>query len=169
MDAKEERRKRDRERYAQMTDEKKQEKLKKRREAYQQKKMEICANQRQIYANMQPGQKKCRIEQIIESKRKAETKDSIAMENPAYIATEQEVSTSTFDLNHRKNVTPGKRQALLRRRNKDFMTRRKKIIPESSQEEASMMETDNDDTKTPEQSEGMSSGNTLNSIQYMQS
>jgi hypothetical protein len=34
MDAKEERRKRDRERYAQMTNEEKQEKLKKRREAY---------------------------------------------------------------------------------------------------------------------------------------
>jgi hypothetical protein len=38
MDVKEERRKKDRERYAWMTDEEKQEKLKKRREAYQQKK-----------------------------------------------------------------------------------------------------------------------------------
>lgn len=38
MDVKEERRKRDRERYAQMTDEEKKEKLKKRREAYHQNK-----------------------------------------------------------------------------------------------------------------------------------
>jgi hypothetical protein len=38
MDVKEEKRKKDRERYAQMTDEEKQEKLKKRREAYQRNK-----------------------------------------------------------------------------------------------------------------------------------
>jgi hypothetical protein len=36
MDVKEERRKKDKERYARMTDEQKQEKLKKHREAYQQ-------------------------------------------------------------------------------------------------------------------------------------
>jgi hypothetical protein len=38
MDAKEERRKKDRERYAQMTDEEKQEKLRKRGETYKKKK-----------------------------------------------------------------------------------------------------------------------------------
>ena len=47
MDAKEQRRKRERERYAEMTDEKKQEKLKKCREAYQHQKKKA-----ELYAQM---------------------------------------------------------------------------------------------------------------------
>jgi hypothetical protein len=132
MDAKEERKKRDRERYARMTSEKKQEKLKKRREAYHQmktkeseqrtkrcteeekekmlekrreayqqkktkepdKRIKRCAQDRQRYANMHPDKKKAKIEQVKanrELKRITPCKESIAMLNPAYIPTEQEV------------------------------------------------------------------------------
>jgi hypothetical protein len=132
MDAKEERRKRDRERYARMTNEEKQEKLKKRREAYHQmktkeseqrtkrckeeekekllekrreayqqkktkepeKRTKRCAQDRQRYANMHPDKKKAKIEQVKanrELKRITPCKESIAMLNPAYIPTEQDV------------------------------------------------------------------------------
>ena len=87
IDAKEQRRKRERERYADMTDEKKQEKLKMCREVYQQKKEKISVQQRQIYANMQSEQKKARIEQITnicELGRNTLNKDSITMVNPLY-------------------------------------------------------------------------------------
>ena len=108
MDIKEQRRKRDRERYAQMTDEERQKKLKKRREAYKRNKIikktrkhadlepeerkKLCAQKRQKYTNMQPEQKKARLEQIIanrEFRRNTPCKESIAMVNPAYIATEE--------------------------------------------------------------------------------
>ncbi|KAI5016078.1 hypothetical protein ZWY2020_005929 [Hordeum vulgare] len=158
MDAKEKRRKRDRDRYAQMADEKKQEKLKKLREAYQQKKEKICAQQRQIYANMQPEQKKSRIEHINEMKPNTTSKDSIALENPSYIAIEQEVGTSTFP-DHRKHVTLGKRQTLLHRRNEEFMTRQRHV---SSKQDVSMTETGEDDTEPLQQPEEMIYGNTLN-------
>jgi hypothetical protein len=49
---------------------------------------------------MEQEKKKARIEQITanqELKRNTQTKDSIAMENPAYIETELEVKTSTFN------------------------------------------------------------------------
>ncbi|XBI67615.1 hypothetical protein VPH35_046933 [Triticum aestivum] len=159
MDAKEQRRKRDRERYAQMIDEKRQEQLKKR--PYQQKKEKICAQQRQIYANMQPAQKKARIENINELKHNTASKDSIAMENPAYIATEQEANTSIFPVKHKKHVKPGERQALLHRRNEEFTTRRSK----TASEDASMTETGNDDTEPLQQPEVVIYGNTLNFIQ----
>ncbi|KAF7025403.1 hypothetical protein CFC21_037585 [Triticum aestivum] len=161
MDAKEQRRKRDRERYAQMIDEKRQEQLKKRREAYQKQKEKICAQQRQIYANMQPAQKKARIENINELKHNTASKDSIAMENPAYIATEQEANTSIFPVKHKKHVKPGERQALLHRRNEEFTTRRSK----TASEDASMTETGNDDTEPLQQPEVVIYGNTLNFIQ----
>ncbi|XP_037471587.1 uncharacterized protein LOC119345818 [Triticum dicoccoides] len=132
---------------AQMTDGEKQEKLKRRREAYQQKKEKICAQHRQIYANMQSDQKKARIEHINELKRNTANKDSIAMQNPAYSSTEQEVSISTPSVNHRKHVTPGERQTLLHRRNKQFTTRRRKNVSVSSEEDASMTETGNNDTE----------------------
>jgi DNA-binding IclR family transcriptional regulator len=105
MDIKEQRRKRDRERYAQMPDEEKQKMLEKRREAYKQKKTnepelmtKRCAQDRQRYANMQPEQKKARIEKVAANKilkRNTPCKESIAMVNPAYIETEQEGRTST--------------------------------------------------------------------------
>jgi hypothetical protein len=115
IDVKEQRRKRDRERYAQMSDQEKQEILKMRREAYKQKKKikgtkkyadleaeqrkKQCVQKRQKYENMQPEQKKARLEQIVanrEFRRSTPCKESIAMVNPAYIATEEEFSASTF-------------------------------------------------------------------------
>ncbi|KAM3210840.1 hypothetical protein ACQJBY_064632 [Aegilops geniculata] len=103
---------------------------------------------------MQPKQKKARIEKIKanrELKRNTPSKDSIAMENPAYIATEQEVSTSAFTVKHGKHVTAGERQTLLHRHNEEFAARRMK----SSQEDRSMSENDNDDKELPEQPEVM--------------
>ena len=53
-----------------------------------------CARERQKYANMKPEQKKARIEQIAanrEFRRNTPCKESIAMVNPAYIATEEEL------------------------------------------------------------------------------
>ncbi|RCV15873.1 hypothetical protein SETIT_3G093100v2 [Setaria italica] len=95
IDANEKRRKRDRERYAKMTDEEKQDKLKKQCEAYHRRKgrdatqyQKKYAKERQKYANMQSEQKKARIEQAItnrEMRSSKTTKGSIAMENPAYI------------------------------------------------------------------------------------
>ncbi|XP_051182357.1 uncharacterized protein [Lolium perenne] len=86
-----------------------------RREAYKQKKKikgtkkyadleagqrkKQCVQKRQKYANMQPEQKKARLEQIVanrEFRRNTPCKESIAMVNPAYIATEEEFSASTF-------------------------------------------------------------------------
>jgi hypothetical protein len=115
IDVKEQRRKRDRERYAEMTTEEKQERLRIRREAYKQNKTskvmkkyadlepeqrkKQCAQKRHKYANMQPEQKKSRLEQIIanrEFRRTIPCKESIAMVNPAYIPTEEEVRRSTF-------------------------------------------------------------------------
>ena len=56
-----------------------------------------CARERQKYANMKPEQKKARIAQIAanrELKHNTLCKESIAMENLAYVATAEEVSKS---------------------------------------------------------------------------
>ena len=117
MNVKEQRRKKDRERYAKMADEKKQERLKKRREAYKKNKAIIdtkkyadltpeqmskkCAQKRQKYANLQQDQKRARLLQIKtnrELRRKTPCKESIAMVNPAYIESEEEDSTPTFNV-----------------------------------------------------------------------
>jgi hypothetical protein len=93
-----------------MKNDEKQEKLKRRRETYQQNKKlkepkkyaelepeerkNICAQERQRYADKQPEQKKARVEQITAKKvlkRSMPCKESIAMVNPAYIPTEQEI------------------------------------------------------------------------------
>ncbi|KAM0848546.1 hypothetical protein ACQ4PT_054297 [Festuca glaucescens] len=174
MDAKEERRKRDRERYARMTNEEKQEKLKQRREAYKQNKTikepkkqanieaeqstKKCKQKRQRYANMEPEQKKARIEQIIakkELKRSTPCKESIAMVNPAYIPTEEEVRASTLNVLQRKSVTPGERQTLLHRRNEVFSAKKRKTVSVSSQEDASVMNSYNDGTEPPNQPQVM--------------
>ncbi|XBH87734.1 hypothetical protein VPH35_075141 [Triticum aestivum] len=160
MDAKEQRRKGDREHYAQMTDEKRQEHNAQMTDEKKNRKNSKCAV-KQIYANMQTAQKKARIENINELKRNTASKDSIAMENPAYIATEQEGSTSNFPVKHKKHVTPGERQALLHRRNEEFTRRR----PKTASEDASMTETGDDDTEPLQQPEVMIYGNTLNFIQ----
>jgi hypothetical protein len=75
--------------------------LKKRSEAYQQKKTKEpekrtkrCAQDRRRYANMHPDKKKAKIEQVKanrELKSITPCKESIAMLNLAYIPTEQEV------------------------------------------------------------------------------
>ena len=105
-------------------EEKQEKNMKKWRQAYQQKKtnkdstqlqrkytqgrkkyanMEVaqkikkCERERQKYANMKPEQKKARIRQIAanrELKRNTPCKESIVMENPAYVTTEEKVSTS---------------------------------------------------------------------------
>ncbi|VAI15321.1 unnamed protein product [Triticum turgidum subsp. durum] len=114
---------------------------------------------------MQPEQKKARIEKIKanrELKRNMPSKDSIAMENPAYIATEQEVSTSPCTVKHGKHVTAGERQTLLHRHNEEFAARQMK----SSQEDRSMSENDNDDNEPPEQPEVTINGKNLKFIQY---
>ena len=88
--------------------EQKEEKLKKRHEAYKQNKAikkkkksadlepelrkKLCEQKRQKYTNMLPEQKKVRLEQIIancEFRRNILCKESIAMVNPAYIASEE--------------------------------------------------------------------------------
>jgi hypothetical protein len=170
MDAKEERRKRDRERYARMTTEVKQDKLKKRREAYQQKKTKEpeqrtkrCAQDRQRYANMQSEKKKARIEQVTanrELKRSTPCKESIAMVNPAYIATEQEVGTSTLNMRQRKPVTPGEIQTLLHRRNEEFSVKKRKIVSISSQEDTSVVNSGKDIIEPLKQPQVLIDGNT---------
>ena len=78
--------------------------------------------------------------------RNTPSKDSLAMENPEYVATEQEVST--FAVKHRDNVPAGKRQTLLHRRNKEFTTRQRHV---SSKQDVSMKETGDDDTEPLQQ------------------
>jgi hypothetical protein len=146
MDAKEERRKRDRERYARMTDEEKQEKLKKRRDAYQQNKSKKYAQKA-----------------IVDS---TPSKESIAMENQTYIATEQETGTTTLNLRQRKPVTQGERQTLLHRRNEEFSKRQRKTISVSSQQDTSVMNSDSNHTEPPKQPRVMINGKNLNFIQY---
>lgn len=164
-----EKRRREKERYAQMTNEKKQEKLKRRRETYQQKKAakdltqlkekckqgrkqytdmppEVkkrkCYRERQKYANMHQEQKKARIEQITanqELTRITANKYSIAMENPAYSATDLEVSVSTFNVKHRKHVTLGEKQTLLHRRKEETVS-----LPTSEEDQSMMVNRNND-------------------------
>lgn len=179
MDAREQRRKRDRERYAQMSNEEKQQKLKKRREDYQQKenkkyadknpqqRTHICAQKRQKYAKLQPEQKKARIEQVEanrELRRTTPSKDSNAMVNPAYIATEKEAEASTLKVIQRKPVTPGERNMLLQRRNEEFSTKQRKTASEKTKEDTSVMNSDNEDREPPKQPKVMINGNTLNLV-----
>jgi hypothetical protein len=118
---------------------------------------------------MEPEQKKARIEQIIarkELKRSTPCKESIAMVNPAYIPTEEEVRASTLNVLQRKSVTPGERQTLLHRRNEVFSAKKRKTVSLSSQEDASVMNSYNDGTEPPNQPQVKINGNTLNLIQY---
>uniref|UniRef100_A0A453BJF0 Uncharacterized protein n=1 Tax=Aegilops tauschii subsp. strangulata TaxID=200361 RepID=A0A453BJF0_AEGTS len=117
QESKELKRKRNKKRNERTTDEERQDQLKKRCEAYHQKinsgktpeqKAAKCIKEKQKYANMKPKQKKARIEQI-EARRQLEcstpSKDSIAMENPKYVATKQEVSISKFTAKHISKFT----------------------------------------------------------------
>lgn len=196
--AKEQKRKRDRDRYARMTNEERQEskekikrknkernermteeerqdKLKKRREAYHQKKYsgktpEQKATQRtqeKKYENMQPERKKARVEQIEvrrQLKRNTPSKDSIAMENPEYVATEEEVRSSKLTTKHRNRVAGGKRQTLIHERNEEFTRRRKQTVAESSKEDKSMTETCDENNQPLEQPQVMTYGKNLDFI-----
>jgi hypothetical protein len=115
--------------------------LEKHREAYHQKKIKEperrikrCAQDRHRYANMNSEKKKTRIEQVTtyrELRRNTPCKESIAMVNPAYIATEQEVATSTLNVRQRKRVTPAERQTLLYRQHEGFSAKQRKTISKS--------------------------------------
>jgi hypothetical protein len=143
MDAKEGRRKKDRELYARMTDEEKQEKLKRRREAYQQNKKNKDAQKSGVTS-----------------------KEKIAMVNPACIATEQEGGTSTIHVSQRKHVTPGERQTLLNHRNEEFSAKQRKPASVSPQEDTAMMNNNNTGIETSKNPEMLTNGNTLNFIKY---
>jgi hypothetical protein len=143
MDVKEKRRKKDRERYARMTDEEKREKLKKRRQAYQQNKKNKEAQKMSVTS-----------------------KETIAIVNPACIATEQEGGTSTIHVSQRKHVTPGERQTLLNRRNEEFSAKQRKPASVSPQEDTAVMNSNNTGIEMSKIPEILINGNTLNFIKY---
>lgn len=163
MDTNEERRRKKRERYAQMKDEEKQEQLKRRREDYQKRKLKepkkyaelepekqgkIREQERQRYADRKPEQKKARVEQITANKvlkRSMPCKESIAMRNPAYNTTEHKGRVSTLNVRQKNQVTPGERQTLLHRRNEEFSTKKRKTGSVSAQEDISVINSDTED------------------------
>ena len=124
-----------------MTDEEKQEKLKKRREAYQQNKIikeaKICS---------------------------MTSKESVAVMNPAYIASEQEGGTSTLNVRQRKHVTKGERQKFLHRQNEEFSVKQRKPRSVSSQEGAAVMNSDSPGIEPLKHPKVMINGNILNFI-----
>ena len=116
---------------------------------------------------MQPEQKKARKEQIVARRqlnRSTPCKDSLAMENPEYVATEQEVSTSTSAVKHRDHVAAGKRQTLLHHRNEQFMRRQRQTVSVSSKEDASMTKNTDENKEPLEQPQVMTYGNNLKFI-----
>uniref|UniRef100_A0A8R7TGL5 Uncharacterized protein n=1 Tax=Triticum urartu TaxID=4572 RepID=A0A8R7TGL5_TRIUA len=127
-------------------------------ERHQNRRRQNVQKKKKRYANMQIEKKKARMEQIEahrQSKRNTPSKDSIAMKNPEYVATEQEESTSTFTVKHRDHVAAGERQALLHRRNEEFTRRHKQAISVSSKEDESMTEICNENTQPLEQPQVM--------------
>jgi hypothetical protein len=82
------------------------------------------------------------------------------MVNPAYIATEQEVTKSTLNVRQRNSVTVGERQTLLQHRNKEFSAKQRKSGSVSSQEDTSTMNSDNNGKEPLKQPEVMINGNT---------
>ncbi|XBH84641.1 hypothetical protein VPH35_072765 [Triticum aestivum] len=116
---------------------------------------------------MQPEQKKARVEQR-KARRQMEcntpSKDSLPMENPEYVATEQEVSTSTSAVKHRDHVAAGKRQTLLHHRNEQFMRRQRQIVSVSSKVDTSMMKNTDENKEPLEQQRVMTYGNNLKFI-----
>ncbi|XBI38038.1 hypothetical protein VPH35_123203 [Triticum aestivum] len=116
---------------------------------------------------MQLEQKKARVEQRKarrQMERNTPSKDSLAMENPEYVATEQEVSTSTFAVKHRDHVAAGKRQTLLHHRNEQFIRRWRQTVSISSKEDASMTENTDENKEPLEQPQVMTYGNNLKFI-----
>uniref|UniRef100_A0A8I6XAN9 Uncharacterized protein n=1 Tax=Hordeum vulgare subsp. vulgare TaxID=112509 RepID=A0A8I6XAN9_HORVV len=116
---------------------------------------------------MQPKQKKARIEQIgVRRQLKSNTpsKDSIAMENPEYVATEEEVRSSKLTIKHRNRVAAGKRQTLMHQRNEEFTRRRKQTVVEPSKEDTSMTETCDENNQPLEQPQVMTYSKNLDFI-----
>jgi limonene-1,2-epoxide hydrolase len=96
--------------------------LEKRHEAYRQEKTK---QQEQRYANMHSINKKSRIEQVTSNhgfKRITKCKESIAMVNPTYVATELEVHTSIL------NVRQGETQTVLHHRNGEFLANQRNTL-----------------------------------------
>jgi hypothetical protein len=145
MDAKEQRRKKDREQHARMTDEEKQEKLKK--------------------IAVKPISKTKQNKEA--NKRNMTSKESIAMVNPAYIATQQEGGTSTLNVRQRNHVTPGERQTLLHRRSEEFSAKQRKTRSVSSQQDTAVINSHNASIEPLQQPQVMINGNILNFIQYI--
>jgi hypothetical protein len=84
-----------------------------------------CAQDRQKYINMPSEKNKARIEQVTstpELKCILPCEESFVMVNPAYIATDQEIFTSTLNVSRRKPLLAEEKQALLHRRNEEFST-----------------------------------------------
>ncbi|RCV16194.1 hypothetical protein SETIT_3G118400v2, partial [Setaria italica] len=141
-----------------MSYEEKQEKLKKRREAYHQQKREKCSqmtdqekqqkiqrkcmHDRERYANMQPNEKKAKLQQDYANRaRRRDTlsKNSIAMENPANIATDNSENVTQFatSIRQRKHVTPGEREALLAYHDEKLTDKSMEKTPATSDEDCS--------------------------------
>lgn len=168
-----------------MSYEEKQEKLKKRREAYHQQKREKCSqvtdqekqqkiqkkcmHERERYANIQPNQKKAKLEQDSANRaRRRDTlsKNSIAMENPANIATDNSQNVTQFatSIRHRKHVTPGEREALLAYRDEKLTAKTMGKTPATPDEDYSTNTKVIDDLESIKQPTNMKEGNTPNCI-----
>lgn len=127
---------------------------------------ERCARMRKKYANMQPEQKKARIEQVTANrllKCSAQAKDTIAMENPGYIATYMSSKVNQFILNvkHRKQVMPSERQTLLAQCNEKIMRKWMTTMYASSEKDTSMMKKDINAIDSLTQPEVKNNGNTI--------
>jgi hypothetical protein len=111
--------------------------MEKHRETYQKKTKELeqrmkrCAQDRERYANTFSEKKKARIKQVAvnhDLKCITPCKESIAMVNLTYIATEQEVDTSTLNVRQRKHVQMRETQAMLHCQNEEFFAKQRKNV-----------------------------------------
>jgi hypothetical protein len=75
-------------------------------------------------------------------------KETIAVVNPACIATEKEGGTSTIYVSQRNHVTRGERQTLLNRRNEEFSAKQRKPASVSPQEDTTSMNNNNTGIET---------------------
>jgi hypothetical protein len=111
--------------------------MEKHRETYQKKTKELeqrmkrCAQERERYANTFSEKKKARIKQITvnhDLKCITPCKESVAMVNLTYIATEQEVDTSTLNVRQRKPIQVRETQTMLHRQNEEFLAKQRKNV-----------------------------------------
>jgi hypothetical protein len=82
------------------------------------------------YANMQSTENKARTEQIttIHELKRMPCKESIAMVNPAFTKTKQEVGTSNLNVRQRKPLPPKQIQTLIHHGNKELLAKQRKIV-----------------------------------------